>query len=147
MSRHDRPDLIPPSASRRMNIGTANSARDDFHINVIVAKGLGFELELRFVSAYGIGSGVGRETDFVSLWTVPLVRRGNGKAFESFGIHFVDSSVVSLRKRDSRGMEKLLSQLMFVLDSNTPTTMTNTTKAEQHILDLFFSHTKTHCQA
>jgi hypothetical protein len=88
MSRDDRPDLISPSACRCMNVRAADSARDDFHVNIVVAKWLGFEL-LEFRQRVQFFLDAWREMDLVSLWTVPLVRRGDGKAFKSFGIHLV----------------------------------------------------------
>lgn len=45
MARHDRPILITPSSSNRMNIRAAHSTGGDFDVDIVVAKGLRFKLD------------------------------------------------------------------------------------------------------
>ncbi len=46
VTRNNRPVLVSPTARRRVQVGTAHSAACNFDVDVVFAKGLGFELEL-----------------------------------------------------------------------------------------------------
>lgn len=47
MAGNDRPILVSPSASYGVEVGAADTASDDFHIDVAVSEGLRFELRDR----------------------------------------------------------------------------------------------------
>jgi hypothetical protein len=99
MARDDGPVLVAPTARRRMQIRTTHSAAGDLDVNVVVAKRLGLELEfwcfrsvsvsgcqrLLFQGLRGNFKAIATNLDLARLSV--LVRRRNGKPFESVGIH------------------------------------------------------------
>lgn len=97
MARDNRPVLVSPSASHRVEVGAADAAGDNLDVDIAIAERLG--LELHDQSCQDIPEGT---KDFqatphlVPLGLVPLVGRVDGESLKGVRIHGESLGVLAM---------------------------------------------------
>lgn len=87
MSWDKGPDLVSPTSGCGVDVRATYTTSDDFHIDVIVAKRLRLKLDLNEQGSKILDLAQS-PTYLEPLWTVPFIRRWNGKSFKRLGVHF-----------------------------------------------------------